>query len=180
MKNVFVLIFLFIFTGFVMTNKEIRPEYHPSKGERHVHIILDKAAKIIREKYNLQPCGEGAAMPGGPIQKLALCFDTRFTHSKEQLRDLVIKSAHELLNQVREDQEIQGFLKSPPFNIKNVQIVIYNHDKNGRDALDPEISNAQILQGILFYASIDPEDSFKYKNEFEESYEEALRILSAQ
>jgi hypothetical protein len=59
----------------------------------------------------------------------------------------------------------------------NVQIIIYNHDKNGRSLRDPEISNAQILQGVLTYSTIDPEDSFKYKNEFEESYEESLKAL---
>jgi hypothetical protein len=177
MKTTFLFsIILLIFTVFIMTNK--KPEYYPSKGEQLVNSTLAKTAKIIKDKYNLKPCGEGAAMPGGPIQELALCFDTKYPYTKEQLRDLLIKSANELLNQVNENREIQNFLKERPFNIKNVQIIIYNHDKNGRSVRDPEISNAQILQGVLTYSTIDPEDSFKYKNEFEESYEEALKAIS--
>jgi hypothetical protein len=43
---------------------------------------------------------------------------------------------------------------------------------------DPQISVANISQGRLNYSTIDPEDSFKYKNEYEESYEEALKALS--
>jgi hypothetical protein len=171
----FLVLNLLIFAGFIM--KDTQKEYHPSKGEELVNSTLAKAARIIKDKYNLKPCGEGASMPGGPIQKLALCFDTKYPHTKDQLRELLIKAAQELLNQVNENKEIQEFIKEPPFTINNIQIIIYNHDKNGRSLLDPEISNAQILQGILSYSTIDPEDSFKYKNEYEESYEEALKAL---
>lgn len=175
MKTTFVLLItLLIFTGFVMKNKE----YHLSRGEQLVNSILAKTAKIIKDKYDLKPCGEGAAMPGGPIQELTLCFTTKYPYTKEKLRELIIKTAQELLNQVNENKEIQEFIKEPPFTIKNIQIIIYNHDKNGRSLRDPEISNAQILQGIVSYSTIDPEDSFKYKNEYEESYEEALKALS--
>lgn len=175
MKTIFVLLItLFIFTGFIMKNKE----YPLSKGEQLVNSILATTAKIIKDRYDLKPCGEGASMPGGPIKKLALCFTTKYPYTKEKLRELTIKTAQELLNQVNENKEIQEFIKEPPFTIKNIQIIIYNHDKNGRSLKDPEISNAQILQGILSYSSIDPEDIFRYKNEYEESYEEALKILS--
>lgn len=171
--TIILLITLLIFTGFVMKNKE----YNLSQGEQLVNSILAKTAKIIKDKYDLKPCGEGAAMPGGPIQELTLCFTTKYPYNKEKLRELIIKTAQELLKQVNENKEIQEFIKEPPFTIKNIQIIIYNHDKNGRNLRDPEISNAQILQGILSYSTIDPEDSFKYKNEYEESYEEALKTF---
>src|SRR5271154_137354 len=110
---------LIIFTGFIMANKQ---QYYPSKGEQLVNNILAKTAKIIKDKYNLKPCGEGAAMPGGPIQELTLCFDTKSIHTKEQLRELLIMSAQELLRQVNGNNDIQEFLKERPFNIKNIQI----------------------------------------------------------
>lgn len=172
----FLTLFLLISAGFIMKDKG--KEYHPSKGEQLVNTTLSKAAKTIKDKYNLKPCGEGASMPGGPIQKLALCFDTKYPLTKNQLRALLIKTTKELLTQTNENKEIQEFLKNPPFTIKNIHIIIYNNDKNGRSLRDPEISNAQILQGTLSYSTIDPEDSFKYKNEYEESYEEALKALS--
>ncbi len=55
-----------------------------------------------------------------------------------------------------------------------MQIIIYNHDKEGRSLVDPNISNAQISEVILTYRAIDPQDSFKYKSRFTESYQEAL------
>ena len=167
---------LLIFTGFVMTGN--KQEYHLSKGEQLVNSLLAKAAKIIKDKYNIKPSGVGVAMPGGPIQEVTLCFDTKHPYTKEELRELLIKSSAELLRQVNENKEIQEFLKEKPFTIKNIEIIIYNHDVNGFGLKDPQISVANISQGRLNYSTIDPEDSFKYKNEYEESYEEALKALS--
>jgi hypothetical protein len=175
--TIILLITLLIFTGFVMRTNQ-QQEYHPSKGEQLVNATLANAAKTIKEKYDIKPCGSGAAMPGGPIQELTLCFDTKHPYTKGQLRELLIKSAKELLNQINENNEIQEFLKERPFTIKNVEIIIYNHDENGRGLCDPEISTARISQAVLIYRTVDPQDSFKYKNEYEESYEEALKALS--
>ena len=120
-----------------MINKD---QYYSSKGEQLVNSILAETAKMIEKKYNIKPCGLGAAMPGGPIQELTLCFDTKSIHTKEQLRELLIISAQELLRQVNENNDIQGFLKVRPFTIKNIHIIIYNHDKDGREVYDPNIS----------------------------------------
>lgn len=175
--NVILVLFFFIFTGFVMSRNQ--QEYYPSKGEQLVNSVLGQAAKIIKEKLDLQSSGSGAAMPGGPIREVTLCFDTKYPHTKGQLRNLLIKSAHELLNQVNENDEIQQFLKEKPFTIKNVQIIIYNHDKNGNTVYDPEILTAEISQSILTYRTIESDKNFKLKNQYEETYEEALKALSS-
>jgi hypothetical protein len=169
-------IILFIFTGFIMLNK--KEDNSPSKAEQLVNSTLAKTAKTIEEKYNIKSCGLGAAMPGGSIQGLTLCFNTKSPYTKEQLRELLIKSAQELLKQVNENNEIQEFLKECPFKVKNVQIIIYNSDKDGQEVYNPEISTAEISQGTLIYQTVDFADTFKYKNEIEETYEEALKALS--
>jgi len=176
MKFTIALMTLLILTGFIMTSN--KQEYHPSKGEQLVNATLASAARTIKEKYNIKPCGMGAAMPGGPIQELSLCFDTKYPYTKGQLRELLIKSAKELLHQVSENDEIQEFLKEPPFTIKNIQIIIYNHDNDGREIYDPNISGAQIAQGILTFRTVDKTDLFRFKEQYEESYDEALKALS--
>lgn len=178
MKSIFLasVVTLSIFTGFIMSDN--KQEYHPSKGGQLVNSLLANAAKLIKVKYNVKPCGMGVAMPGGPIREVTLCFDTKYPYTKEQLRELLIRFSAELLRLVNENKEIQEFLKWRPFTIKNIEIVIYNHDENGFDLKDPQISVANISQGQLSYSTIDPEDTFKYKNEYEESYEEALKALS--
>lgn len=177
MKTVlFLLVILLFFAGFITKDKQ--QDSYPSKGEQLVNSLLAKTAKIIKEKYNLKPCGTGTAMPGGPIQEVILCFDTKLPYTKNQLRELLIKSAEELLNQVNEDQEIQQFLKYQPFTIRNIEIIIYNNDTNGLEVFDPVISIARISQGMLIYRTTDINDPLQYRNEYEESYEEALKALS--
>lgn len=171
--SVLLVIALLFFTGCTMPTKE--QVYHPSRGEQLVNSTLAKTAKIIQDKYNLKPCGVGAAMPGGPIQELTLCFSTKYSFTREQLRVLLIKSAHELINQVTQNDEIQQLLKVRPFTIKNVEIIIYNQDKNGRTLYDPEILTAEISKAVLTYQTIEPNAYFKLKNEFEETYEDALK-----
>jgi hypothetical protein len=91
----------------------------------------------------------------------SLCFDTKHPYTKGQLRELLIKSAKELLNQINENNEIQEFLKERSFTIKNVEIIIYNHDENGRGLCDPEISTACISQAVLIYRTIDPPTAYR-------------------
>lgn len=178
MKSIFliiIIIIIFVYAGLFMITR--LNEYPLSKGEQLVNSTIEKSAKIIKNKYNLIPCGSGVGMPGGPIQKISLCFDTKYPQTKEQLRILLIKSVKVLIDEVVENKEIQEFIKNPPFNINNAEIIIYNSNVDGSEVYDPEISTAQIMNGKLNYSSIDPEDTFKYKNEFEETYEEALKEI---
>ena len=178
MKRMRLKLALILFLFLIFNTYCNRREYPLSKGEKLVNSLLAKTAKNIKDKYKLRPCGVGVAMPGGPIREVTLCFDTTDGYTQTQLRGLLIKISLELLEQIVENNEIQAFLKEIPFTIKNVEVIIYNHDENGRSLKDPQISVASISQGILYYYTIDPENNFKYKNEYEESYEEALRIFS--
>ena len=77
--------------------------------------ILADAAKIIQDKYCLHPSGAGAAMPGGPIRELELTLDTKKPCTKEELRKLLIETAHVLLNQVTQNEEVQQFIYEKSF-----------------------------------------------------------------
>lgn len=150
------------------------------KASKEVNILLEKTNKIIKKKYDLDSSGIGVEMPNGIIEVLILTFDTRNQLSKEELRDLLVKCAEELVLLAKMNEKIECFLKQPPFEVKNVEIIIFNYDKNGRSLCDPEISTARLAKEVLFYKTIDPEDGFRYKNRYEETYEEALTIIQSQ
>lgn len=181
-----ILILLLSFVSCSSSSKDNSPypseageEVHDIAGEE-VHDILGKASKAIKKKYGLRPFGTGAAMPGGVVKVLILAFETRDQLSREELRGLLVNSAQELITQAQINGKIEQFLEKPPFEMKNVEIVIFNRDKNGRDLCDPEISTARINGDNLIYKTNDPEDEFRYKNRYEETYEEALAILQSQ
>ena len=150
--------------------------YQISRGEELVNETIGRTAKLIRDKYDLKPCGSGAAMPGGPIQEMTLCFDTKSVKTREKLRVLLIQTAHEMVKQVVENKEMQQYLKDPPFTIRNSEIIIFNNDKSGKELLDPEIVASRISKGVLSYRTVDPEDTYTYKNWYKETYEEALKL----
>ena len=126
--------------------------------------ILNRTAKSIEKKYNLKTMGTGTAMPGGIIKELVLAFGTKDTLSKSQLRFLLIQIANELLNQVNSNNNIQKFLEKSPFTIENVQIIIYNRDKHGSEVYSPEISTADISEGVFSYHTVNQNDTFVYDN----------------
>jgi len=116
-------------------------------------------------------------MPGGPIRELCLSFKTTTRLTREGLRSLLIQLADILINQVNMNEDIQPFLFNTPFNVGNVQIIIFNNEKDGRELLDPEISTAEISHSSLTYRTLDPNNNFRFKNEFKETYDEALNAL---
>ena len=168
------IIIIFLCIGFLVWSC-MNDGYKISRGEELVNETIGRTAKLIRDKYGLKPCGSGAAMPGGPIQKLNLCFDTKSVKSREELRVLLIQTAHEMVKLVVENKEMQQYLKKPPFTIRNVQIIIFNTD-GGRTVYIPGIANAQISRGILDYVTKDPKQEFGYKDRYKETYEEALKL----
>ncbi len=177
MKSIFVItgFLLSSIIGFIMPNTCDDPQI--SRGEQLVNEILNTTARIIKKKYDITPCGEGASMPGGPIRKLTLCFDTKKPYTKEELRKLLVKCANELLDQVNTNTEIQTYLYEKPFTIRNIQIIIYNLDVNGREVCDPDISVGEISRDELMYQSVDPANTFRYKSQYRETYEEALQVI---
>ena len=169
------IIFIFLCIGFLVWSC-MDDGYKISRGEELVNETIGRTAKLIRDKYDLKPCGSGAAMPGGPIQEITLCFDTKSVKTREELRVLLIQTAHEMVKLVVENEEMQQYLKDPPFTIRNVQIIIYNHDQTGRGVFAPGISTAEISHGMLTFRSFDSFENFQLQNEFQETYEEALKL----
>lgn len=151
--------------------------FQPSKAAQLVEEVQIKAAEIIKKKYNIKPCGSGVAMSEGPIREIAICFDARGPYSKEKLREFLILFAHEIVATVQSNEGIQQYLFERPFGIKNVQIIIYNHDKTRREVCYPNISVAELSGNRLLYQSIDPNDTYNYIDQSEETYEEALEVL---
>ncbi len=172
---VYVVLCSLLFVGFISYNRS------PSavKASKSVGEILDSTTKVIQKKYKLNACGSGISMPGGIVQELGLAFTTKNTLSRNELRKLLIEFGQELLQQINNNKNIQPFLKTAPFTIKNVQIIIYNHDQMGYDLFDPEISTAEISDGVLTYRTSDLITN-RFNNEFRETYEEALKAVQNQ
>jgi hypothetical protein len=142
--------------------------------------ILGKTVTITNKRYPLQACGTIMAMPSGNVKGLGLCFQAKALLSRDQLRFLTIQCATELIQQINSNEHIQRFLVKKPFSMQEVQIIIYNQDKNGDEPFDPLIATAEISGGTLTFRTTDPKFTYTYNNRFKETYEEALEIINSQ
>jgi len=164
------LILCLIFIGAAKT-------YDENKHAKIFYGTLERASQYIERKYNLTCTGTGGKAFGGPITQFSLSFDIRAPLSKEDLRKILIYSSKDFLSIVNSDKEVQPYLVPKPFKLENIEILIFNNDKTGRKTFDPLISVAKISDGILIFRTNDPDKEFAYKNNYEETYEEALKLV---
>lgn len=155
--------------------------YEPSEAEIQVGKIISRSEKIIYKKYGMKAAGTGIGMPSGVVHKIGLAFSTRDILTRDELRKVLIVCAQIMLNEFSSNDEIQPFLIKRPATLDNVQIILYNNDRDGGNRYDPEIATAQISGGILSFRTLDANNPHgTYKNDYNETYEEALKILEQQ
>jgi hypothetical protein len=153
---------------------------NPYDEKKHAKVFygtLGKVSKFIEKKYKLTCIGSGGKAFGGPITKFSLSFDIRAPLSREQLRKLLIDCSKDFLAIVNTDKEVQPYLAQKPFTLENIEITIFNHDINGRTTFDPVIIVARISEGILNFRTNDPDKKYAYKENYKETYEEAVKLI---
>ena len=148
-----------------------------SQEERTVNHILLTTANLIKQKYNVRPVGSGIAMPGGNIQRFTLAFETNKKLSLESLRVLLLSCAQDLLQEINSNTIIRHALVTYPCTVENIRVTIYNRDQYWNRLRDPEISTAEIAHDYLMYRTTDPDDIYRFKNQINETYEEALKSV---
>ncbi len=171
----FVIGLLILFVGY--SQLAIYYEYPLSPAEKEVDRILYKAGDLIEAQYDLKVCGTGAAMPDNEVQKLSLSFETKNVKTKDELRILLIDCANILLNQINSSEVIQQYLVKKPFTLENAQIIIFNCDVKRNQCYYPQVSTAQTTKKGLNYRSVDPENTYRYKTDYIETYEEAFKAI---
>ena len=133
-------VLLSLFSSIFMSNKE--ESFQNSRISVLVNQVICKTEQAIEKKFKIKTVGVGLAMPDGIIREVGLSFYTKGRFTKEHLRMLLVEFAQELLKQVNTNEEIQSYLLKAPFTLENVQIIIFNYDKDGMDLIDPEITVA--------------------------------------
>ena len=116
-------------------------------------------------------------MPGRNLKEFTLCFDAKEYLNKDELRTLLLNCTREMLEQINSSSEIRSAMVVYPFTEKNICIIIYNFDPNGKEIYDPRIVTARISNGMLEYKTLDPNNRYAVKNRFIESYQEALQVI---
>ncbi|MCW3109843.1 MAG: hypothetical protein JWQ09_4349 [Segetibacter sp.] len=119
-------------------------------------------------------------MPGGIVKLLGLDFQMVGPLQKEEIRKLLIQLAQEFLIYVNSNEAIKPYLEHYPFEIKDIDIILFFIDSQGKELEDPKIGIAEISGGELSYETITTTDNIpSIKQRLKESYEEALKATLA-
>lgn len=162
-------------------------KYEIPPDEKAVNAVMARNSTSIAEKYHMRPIAITVAMPGGDIRYLELEFQIVGPLSKEQIRKILIDSAHDFLSDINADSNLCIYLKNHSLTIKDIGITLFLIDSLGRGLRDPNISIAEISKGKLEYdVLVDVYDEElkrnipQFKSKSRETYEEALNTLNSQ
>lgn len=149
-------------------------------NEKAVNKQLAYSEKILSEKYNIRPRAITVAMPEGDIQYLELKFDMQGPLSKSNIRELLVNIVNDFLLNINNDKELCGYIKKGHLEISEVGITLFLRDSTGRSIGQPNIGVAFIERGILTFVNLEPEAIPSFRDNVNETYEEALEILRCQ
>lgn len=167
-------VFFIITTGFTLfknSNNQIPDD------EKVVNELLKHTALQLQKKYKMNPIATSVAMPEGVIKLLGLDFQICGPLNKEEIRKILIDSAHELLTNINTNTKIKSYLANYPFTIKDVEINLFIVDANRREIKHPAIGIAGITRGELDYLTLFYTDIPNKVTECTESYEEAVALV---
>jgi len=151
--------------------------FFKSKPRNHAEIareIRGKVGKKLAKKHGMNLVGVSGGMMGS-VYMIGLRFQIRHPMDRDEARMRIVDCVEELLTAVNANQEIRPYLKDFPFTTKNVEVAIFMTDANGREICDPGISVVSVFESDdIFYRTVEQPQHMKYKQQYRESYQEAL------
>jgi hypothetical protein len=134
-----------------------------------------RVIRKLREENNLLPYGMGSGIMR-KIHFLGLHFVYLKEVEMDEARQLLMRAARTLLDEMNSDEAIRGYLKSYPCGVKGVEIAIFFRKESGHDPDLDKLKVVDLVQGKITY-KIGHENRYDYTNVMEESFEQAASKL---
>lgn len=153
--------------------------HHESEHIRLSDVVVARTAKKLRKQYpKMRLIGTGGGYMDC-VHMLAMSFDMDYPLDKKEARIVLVNCVREFLQEINQDQPLRPFLETSPepFSVKNIEVEVFSSNPDGSWVYDPYITVASCVNGIVRFATKDPDQKFGYKNQYEETYEEALLIV---
>ena len=142
------------------------------------HKITNRTAKKLKQEKGLILIGTGGGMMND-IKMMMMGFNYYKVVDIDEARKLLIYCVEEYLNAINGDEKVRPYLHNYPFTAKNIQIDIYFKNPDGSKVAQGQINIAGADEGKMIYY-IDSPEKYLLKRVREETYEEALKIVSSQ
>jgi len=148
-----------------------------SDDSKMLYRFIRRTGKILEKKYQIRQSATGI---GGmdKVWLMSIDFDRYGDPINEQeARKLIIACVDDFLEAVNNDEELRPFLQDFPFTAKNLELRIFNFDKNQELQSFPFIAIVTDSRGKIGFLTKDPNIKYGYKTDTEETYDEAVAIL---
>jgi hypothetical protein len=140
--------------------------------------IFTSYAKEMKERRGYLLEGTGGSMPNGDVRWLFMSFVGIREVDVPEARRLYIELVEGLIDKVNQDKFIRPFLHDFPATSKNMDILLAFVDCYGMIVDENHIAYIFLLNDKIYYNRFN-HDRHRYEIVFEETYEEALRIVQS-
>jgi len=177
MKKYFVF-FIFIIIAINMNSCADNRNAYTGLGEEDklLYRFINSEGKRLGKKYNMIQCCNGLAGMD-KVERIAISFNRYgIPLTEEEARILIIDCVEDFLKAINKDEKLKVFLRDYPFTAKNIDMAIYNFDKDNKGDLYPSIAVVSNYEGKIGYFT-NIKSKLSYHTKKYESFEEAVAIL---
>jgi hypothetical protein len=148
----------------------------------HIKIagkLMKKVSTKLEKKYKFKLVGVKQAMLRC-VNLMGFRFQIFRAVEKKEARAMVVDCLQEFLKEVNENKEIRPYLKNYPFDIKDLEVIIFIGTPDYGTFYHPNLAVVSAYMGKIRYSTKDPFDKYNYKSEEVETFEEAVKILKGE
>ena len=137
--------------------------------------VMHSYSKKMKKEKDLDAFGMGGELMTN-VKSFSLTYVSERKVNIVEARFLIVECIEDLLKDINDYKEIRPYLNDYPFTAKNLEFGIMFMKSNGDFIQDNYLSDVSLSQGNVYYG-IQPPNVNILKDIYEETYEEALRIV---
>ena len=142
---------------------------------QYANKVMHSYSKKVKKEKDLDAFGMGGELMTN-VKSFSLTYVSERKLNIDEARPLIVECIEDLLKDINDYKEIRPYLNDYPFTVKNLEFGIMFMKPNGDIIRDGHLADVTSLNGKILYR-IRPLNTNRFKKIYEETYEEALRIV---
>lgn len=132
---------------------------------------ISKVIEYVEKKYGFWPIGTSIAFPD-ELKSVGIHFQIDRQIPKNELYPILIDITNYLKNILNTDQALIPSMHSYPFEISDVEIVIFfTNNESIERVCHPDVNVAELSEGYFVFRTVDPENTNNYKSQIKEKFD---------
>ncbi len=160
-----------------MLFRDLNPLSETSNAELLFNKLTLEFDRKMQSAYDCSIVGMGGGGDEDGMRLLSIHFSCSRKMTLNETRQMFICSIKDFLNAINSSEEVRPFLKTYPFTIKNLKIMITFLDKNYKKPQKPFIASVHHNDNVIFFEQ-DSDLFDSYELISKELFEDAEKIVA--